>query len=100
VNSCAPVYTRVGRKNVTITLDPELVKKAHQLGLNISKIAETALENLVTAVQGSLRKEKVDSWWAGRYAINKLSESFKIELFKLQVVELAVYLSCLATKFI
>jgi len=29
------------RKNVVITLDPELVEKARKLGLNISKICET-----------------------------------------------------------
>ena len=66
VNPCPPVSTRVTRKNVTITLKPELVEKAHQLGLNISKIAETALENLVTTLQGSLPQEKARKWWAGR----------------------------------
>ena len=63
---CAPVYTRVTRKNVTITLNPELAAKAHQLGLNISKIAETALQNLVTTLQTSLPQEKATYWWAGR----------------------------------
>ena len=66
VNPCIPVCTRVTRKNVTITLDPKLVEKAHQLGLNISKITETALENLIATFQGSLPQEKERNWWAGR----------------------------------
>ena len=41
-NPCIPVSTRVTRKNVTITINPNLVEKAHQLGLNISKMTETA----------------------------------------------------------
>ena len=65
-NPCIPVSTRVTRKNVTITLNPELVTKAHQLGLNISKITEMALENLTTTLQGSPTQEKAKIWWAGR----------------------------------
>ena len=64
-NPCIPVSTRVTRKNVTITINPELVIKAHQLGLNISKITETALENLITTLQDSTSREKARNWWAG-----------------------------------
>ena len=65
VYPCLPVYTSVTRKNVTITINPNLVEKAHQLGLNISKITETALENLITTLQGSPPQEKATGWWAG-----------------------------------
>ncbi|MCD6088258.1 type II toxin-antitoxin system CcdA family antitoxin [Candidatus Bathyarchaeota archaeon] len=39
------------RKNVVITLDPELVKKARKLGLNISKICENTLIQAVKALE-------------------------------------------------
>jgi len=55
VNLCIPVSTRATRTNVTITINPELVEKAHQLGLNISKITETALDNLITSIEQVLR---------------------------------------------
>ena len=39
------------RKNVVITLDPELVEKARKLGLNISKVCENALIQAVKALE-------------------------------------------------
>ena len=51
VNPCMPVSTSVTRKNVTLTINPELVEKAHQLGLNISKITETALDNIIITLE-------------------------------------------------
>ena len=39
------------RKNVVITLDPEIVKKAKELGLNISKVCENALFQAVKALE-------------------------------------------------
>ena len=65
-NLCKPMKTYVPRKNVMITLNPNLVTKAHELGLSISKITETALENLITTLQGSSPREKAGIWWAGR----------------------------------
>ena len=63
VNPCVPVSTRVTRKNVTITINPNLVEKAHQLGLNISKITETALDNLITSIEtgSSLKNQRARS---------------------------------------
>ena len=42
------------RKNVVITLDPELVEKAHKLGLNISKICEFSLNQAIKALEETL----------------------------------------------
>ena len=38
---------------VSINLPPELVKKAKELGLNISKIAENALREYIRRLEGS-----------------------------------------------
>jgi post-segregation antitoxin (ccd killing protein) len=40
------VKTKIPDKvRTNITVDPEVLKKARELGLNVSKIAEDALEN-------------------------------------------------------
>gem|GEM_PF-1138775 len=39
------------RKNVVITLDPEIVEKAKKLGLNISKVCENALVQAVNSLE-------------------------------------------------
>ncbi len=54
VHPCIPVSTRVRRKDVTITLSPELVLKSKALGLNISKIAESALSRAVSKLEQPL----------------------------------------------
>lgn len=42
-----------GKKaNVVITLPPELVVKARELGLNISKISENALREYIRRLEG------------------------------------------------
>ncbi|RJS88384.1 hypothetical protein CW705_09010 [Candidatus Bathyarchaeota archaeon] len=44
---------------VSITLPPELVKKAKELGLNISKICENALEEYIKRLEGfDLKREE------------------------------------------
>ena len=48
------------RKNVVITLDPELVEKAKELGLNISRVCENALIQAVNALE-SVFNDKGDS---------------------------------------
>ena len=59
VNPCIPVSTRVTRKNVTITIDTELVQKARELGLNISRIAEnTLLKYIMSVEQGFSAQEE------------------------------------------
>ncbi len=42
---------RMKRKNVVITLDPEIVEKAKKLGLNISKVCENALVQAVNSLE-------------------------------------------------
>ena len=39
------------RKNVVVTLDPEIVKKAKELGLNIFRVCENALIQTVNALE-------------------------------------------------
>ena len=56
------------RKNVVITLDPELVEKAKELGLNISKVCENALIQAVKALEATFAEKggnlgTVGSWW-------------------------------------
>ena len=42
-----------GKKaTISITLPPELVKKARELGLNISKISENALKDYIKRLEG------------------------------------------------
>jgi len=53
VNTCIPVHTRV-RTNVTLTINPQLVAKAHELGLNVSRISELALSKAITSLQQTL----------------------------------------------
>ena len=55
------------RKNVVITLDPELVEKAKELGLNISKVCENALIQAVKALEAAFNEKggnlgTVGSW--------------------------------------
>ena len=41
------------RATVGITLPPELVEKARKYGLNISKIAENALRDMIERIEGA-----------------------------------------------
>ena len=41
------------KQKVTINLDPEVVRKARELGLNISKIAENALKEYIKRLESS-----------------------------------------------
>ena len=40
------------KKNVVIYLNPEIVKEAKELGLNISKISENALKEAIRRLRG------------------------------------------------
>ena len=54
------------KQKVTINLDPEVVRKARELGLNISKIAENALKEYIERLESSDYKNNVSSdsfWW-------------------------------------
>jgi len=39
------------RQVTALTLDPEVVKEARELGLNISKVAENALKGAISALK-------------------------------------------------
>ena len=41
------------RKMTTIRIDEELLRKAHELGLNVSKVCENALKEAVRRLEGS-----------------------------------------------
>ena len=44
---------RVGKRKITtMRLDEDLTKKAHDLGLNVSKICENALKNAIECLEG------------------------------------------------
>lgn len=39
-------------KKVTLTIDEEVIKIAHDIGLNISKVAENALKETISKLKG------------------------------------------------
>ena len=41
------------KQKVTINLEPQIVKKAKELGLNISKVSENALKEYIKRLEGS-----------------------------------------------
>ena len=41
------------KKNVMLYLDPEVVRKAKELGLNLSKVCENALKEAIRRLEGS-----------------------------------------------
>ena len=45
------------RKITTIRIDQEILAKAHDLGLNVSKIAENALKDAINRMEGSNSQE-------------------------------------------
>ena len=67
------------KKNVMIRIEDELVEKAREIGLNISKVSENALKDLITRIEGPNRPKdsnndsngsKKDQWW-GRPDLNR-----------------------------
>ena len=59
------------RMNVVITLDPKLVEKAKELGLNIFRVCENALIQAVNALEGVFNGKgdglgTIDSWLGSR----------------------------------
>ena len=57
----------VVRRRVSITLPPELVERAKKLGLNISKVCENALLDVIHRLEaeGTERTIKSPMWWTG-----------------------------------
>jgi len=49
------------KKNVVIYLDPEVVKEAKDLGLNISKVSENALKEAIRRLKGENPKNILNS---------------------------------------
>jgi len=41
------------KKITTMRLDEDLVKKAHDLGLNVTKVCENALIDIINRIEGS-----------------------------------------------
>ena len=63
------------KKNVMIRIDAELVEKAKELGLNISKVCENALIQAVKALEETFTEKggnlgTVGSWWWTRGDLN------------------------------
>jgi len=68
------------KKNVMVYLDPELVKEAKELGLNLSKVCENAIKEAIRRLKGEncqniLHSQVSDvsesdghakNWWIGR----------------------------------
>ncbi len=77
-----PVHTPAGKESprgkatVSITLNPDLLKKAHDLGLNVSKICENRLIEAIRALEatnqqstpslGSASLEREGDWCGNR----------------------------------
>ena len=74
------------KKNVMIRIDAELVEKAKELGLNISKVCENALNHAINALEQVFYENKannlrtVGSWWcSGRDLNPRLQPRFRFE---------------------
>ena len=46
------------RKLTTVRIDEEVLKKAHDLGLNVSKVCENALKELIRRIESPIPTEK------------------------------------------
>ena len=77
-----PMKTYVPRKNVMITLNPELIKEAHRLGLSISKIAENALIQTISTLQGC-NSQELTTFWRARWDSNPRSPAPEASVFVL-----------------
>ena len=54
------------KRRVSIYIDAELVKTAHELGLNISKVCENALKEAIRRLTQTEPKTSSKNWWTGR----------------------------------
>jgi post-segregation antitoxin (ccd killing protein) len=72
------LYVAEMKRNVMIRIDAELAAKAHDLGLNISKIAENALKEAIKRLEGSdcpnnrenCPTDSENNAWCGRRDLN------------------------------
>jgi len=64
------------KKNVMIRIDGDIVEKVKEIGLNVSKVSENALKDMIICIQGSetLKKDEPrldeDEKW-GRPDLNR-----------------------------
>ena len=59
------------KKNVMIRIDKELVHKAKELGLNISKVSENALKRAVDALEQAKPQNETKSAFLGEASLPK-----------------------------
>ena len=68
------------KKNVMIRIDAKMAEKAKDLGLNISKVSENALKDIIERIEGSKSTNGSENklsklkWW-GRPDLNRSPES-------------------------
>ncbi len=54
------------KKRTTLYIEHSLVEKAKELGLNVSKVCENALEKAIKRMEGSKTQTNGGEWWTGR----------------------------------
>lgn len=54
-----------------ITIDPELFKKAHEYGLNVSKIAENALKEYIRRLEGSPQQTETNGGYVDTRSVSR-----------------------------
>ena len=59
------------KKNVMIRIDKEVVQKAKDLGLNISKVSENALKRAVDALEQTKPQNEVKTAFLGEASLPK-----------------------------
>jgi post-segregation antitoxin (ccd killing protein) len=50
------------KKNVMIRIDQNLVQKAKALGLNISKVSENALKEMIARIERPISPKELEDW--------------------------------------
>ena len=53
------------KKRTTLTIDTEVLNKAHEIGLNVSQFCETALKHGITALESTVYKNYVEKGGIG-----------------------------------
>ena len=68
---CGDMKIKGRKAQVQITLPPELVKKAREYGLNISKIAENSLKSYIERLEGLKTETNGGSSFLGKASFSK-----------------------------
>jgi post-segregation antitoxin (ccd killing protein) len=53
-----------------ITIDPEVLKKARELGLNVSKISENALKEYIRRLEGSSQQTETNGGYVDTRSVS------------------------------